>query len=64
MLITEQMKEQNVVPVGGGALTIEQVVQVARFNAKVELQEESIRKMAKSRAYVEKRLARKKWCTA
>lgn len=60
MLITEQMKEQNVVPVGGGALTIEQVVQVARFNAKVELQEESIRKMAKSRAYVEKLLSEKK----
>lgn len=64
MQIAEQKEDHHAVYVGGGTLTIGQVVEVARFHAKVELREESICCMAKSRAYVESLLREKKWCTA
>ncbi|BFH69141.1 histidine ammonia-lyase [Paenibacillus dendritiformis] len=60
MQIAEQKEDHHAVFVGGGTLTIGEVVQVARFHARVELREESIRGMAKSRAYVETLLREKK----
>ncbi|WII35412.1 histidine ammonia-lyase [Paenibacillus thiaminolyticus] len=60
MQVMEHKEDHHAVYVGGGVLTIGQVVQVARFDAKVELRQESIRSMEKSRAYVETLLREKK----
>ena len=48
----------NTVYIDGNSLTLEDVVNVARFNYKVELAESAIPKIKKSRAYVEEVLDR------
>ena len=48
-----------VLKIDGGSLTIEDVMKVARKNEKIELADESIEKMKKSREVVEKLVARR-----
>ena len=47
------MASMTIVTIGTGALTFEQVVAVARRDATIELSDESIREMARSRAVIE-----------
>ncbi|MDB4868291.1 MAG: histidine ammonia-lyase [Cohnella sp.] len=51
---------ENTITVNGKSLTIEDVVRVARLGAKVELGEESLQKVKRTREYVEKLLTEKK----
>ena len=48
---------EKVIKINGNDLTIEDVVQVARFGAKVEIDEKQKEEILKSRAYVEDALA-------
>lgn len=50
------MNKEKIVIVDGETLTVEDVVNVSRFNAKVELKESQIEKIKESRRYVEEAL--------